>query len=90
MNTVDTISTVNTSFMFKGTYDPNKEYQTGDVVILDEDTCVFDGYSFQTIDKIEVLNSSYESPKKIIYGTCKHCGAPLRDKTCEYCGVTSY
>ena len=70
---------------FTGLYDPKLTYSLGDVCILDGKTCVFNGTRF--LDIGETSNSSYDPPKKIVYGVCKHCGAPLNDEKCEYCGV---
>lgn len=73
---------------FIGAYNPSIKYRIGDVCVLDDDMVVFDGESWQTIGAVSDLSNRHnEKPKRIIYGNCKCCGAPLKSQRCEYCGV---
>ena len=75
---------------FFGAYDSSTTYQTGDVCVLDGDTVIFDGKSWQTIGTVSDLSNRHdEEPKRIVYGNCKCCGAPLKSQRCEYCGVVN-
>lgn len=73
---------------FTGTFNPKMNYKSGDVAILDEGVCIFDGQGWENIDKVEVLHDTNLS-KKTVHGTCRFCGAPLKNTTCEYCGVNN-
>lgn len=86
MMKLDYVPELTQELKFLGTYDATLAYRVGDVCIIDGETCVFDGIGWQALGEVSNL-SAPETPKKIVYGTCKHCGAPLKDEKCEYCGV---
>lgn len=70
---------------YRGNYNPKENYHAGDICMIDGETNVFTGNAWEVLGG----SPSYTpyTPKKIVYGTCKHCGAPLKDEVCEYCGV---
>ncbi len=84
------IKNATTALQFLGTFNPTLDYCKGDVCILDGETVVYDGVGFQSMGYVDPCTETTHPPKKIVYGTCKYCGAPLKEETCEYCGVRNH
>ena len=76
---------------FEGTYDKNKKYSVGDVVIKDGVTCVFSGSGFIDLETVEdAVNTTDAAIKQDLSPLrCKCCGGTLikygRGIKCEYC-----
>lgn len=74
---------------FIGEYDPNIEYDYGDIVTKEIDgqkvLWMFDGYN--SWNEIGPVETKEEKEEEVFY-QCKNCGAPTRENgTCEYCGT---
>lgn len=89
MKTVTWIEEVSTPFNFIGQHAITKEYQDGDVVLMNDEIYVFHKPSeWIPLGQIEDVKPPQ---RQVRYSTnCKNCGAPLHSHKCPYCGTEDY
>ena len=79
----------NSALNFMGEFDSTKNYKTGDVVLVNGESRLFTGTSWELLGK-GGNDDTNKHAKTIIPKTCSQCGAPTKAyrTTCEYCGVS--
>lgn len=82
------VSDIMPALTFEGTYDKNKKYSVGDVVIKDGVTCVLSGSGFIDLETVEdAVDPTIKQDLSPL--RCKCCGGTLirygRGVKCEYC-----